>query len=102
MAELAVIGDSEFVMGFELIGIKVFEGDTREKLKSFYASAINDRGIGIIVTNDKSIEKLDLNFRRQVENSISPVVVVVSASSAGQENLREMIKKAIGIDLWSK
>jgi vacuolar-type H+-ATPase subunit F/Vma7 len=102
MAELVVIGDNEFVMGFELIGLNSFDGDTKEKLKALYMDAINNKEVGIIVTNDRSIEKIEPSFRRLMENSVSPVVVVVSASSAGQENLRDMIKKAIGIDLWSK
>ena len=103
MSELAVIGDNEFVMGFELIGVrKIFEAETRERLKDCFSSALEDNSIGVIVTNDKSLERLDYNFRKNIENSISPVVVVLSTKSGAQENLRDMIKKAIGIDLWSK
>ena len=103
MAELAVVGNSEFVMGFELIGIrKIFEGETKEQLKTCYSEALNDLSVGIIVTNDKSLDKLEHNFRRNVENSITPVTVVLSTSSGAQDNLRDMIKKAIGIDLWNK
>ncbi|MEM4397542.1 MAG: V-type ATP synthase subunit F [Candidatus Woesearchaeota archaeon] len=102
MAELAVIGDSEFVLGFELIGLNVYEADSSEKLKESFLKAMNDKNIGIIVTNDKSLQKLEPNIKRQVENSVNPVLVVLSDKSGAQENLREMIKKAIGIDLWSK
>jgi V/A-type H+/Na+-transporting ATPase subunit F len=103
MTELAVIGNNEFVMGFELIGLsKVFEAETAEKIKYSFTKAMGDQNIGIIVTNDAAIEKLEGNFRRQVESSITPVVVVLSSKGGAQENLREMIKKAIGIDLWNK
>ncbi len=103
MTELAVVGNGEFVMGFELIGIKkVFEGETQSQLKACFTDAMSDQNIGIIVTNDNAIEKLDGNFKRQVENSITPVTVVLSTKAGAQDNLREMIKKAIGIDLWSK
>ncbi|AJF61883.1 TPA: V-type ATP synthase subunit F [Candidatus Woesearchaeota archaeon] len=103
MADLAVVGDSEFVMGFELIGIKkIFEGETPAELKNSFSRALSDRTTGIIVTNDKALGKLDLNFRRNVENSISPVTVVLSTSMAAQQNLRDMIKKAIGIDLMNR
>lgn len=103
MAELAVVGNSEFVMGFELIGIrKIFEGETSVQLKSVFEEALKDHNVGIIVTNDISLNKLDANFRRQIENSITPVTVVLSTDTGAQENLREMIKKAIGIDLWNK
>src|SRR3989344_9543189 len=100
MAELAVIGDNEFVIGFELIGIKkVFEAENPGKLKECFANAMSDKSIGLVVTNGNALEKLDTNFKRIVENSITPVVVVLSTDSGAQENLREMIKKAIGIDL---
>ena len=61
MAELAVVGDSEFVIGFQLIGIKkVLEGEDKVKLKDCFQKALEDTQIGIIVTNDKSLNKLDL------------------------------------------
>lgn len=103
MSELAVVGDNEFVMGFELIGIrKIFEGETREKLRECFSGAMSDRTIGVVVTNESAMNKLEPNFKRVVENSVTPVVVVLSTKAGAQENLREMIKKAIGIDLWSK
>jgi V/A-type H+-transporting ATPase subunit F len=90
-------------MGFQLIGIsKVFEAETKEKLKKNFEDALSDHNIGILVTNDRTLNRLDQNFKRQVENSITPVVVTLTTSTGAQENLREMIKKAIGIDLWSR
>ena len=103
MSELAVVGDSEFVMGFQLIGIKkIFEGESRQDLKEKFTETMKDFNVGIIVTNDSSIKKLDQNFRRNVENSITPVVVVLSIDAFAQDNLRDMIKKAIGIDLLAR
>ena len=100
--EVAVVGDSELAMGFKLIGIKkIFEAESKEDLKSNFKKALED-DVGVIITNDKAIEKLDQRFRRKVESSISPIIVVLSKESGASENLREMIKKAIGIDLWNK
>lgn len=103
MAELAVVGDNEFVMGFQLIGIKkVFEGESKPELKKCFEDSLKDEKIGIVVTNDKALSKLDSSTRRQVENSVTPVVVTLSLSSFAQDNLRDMIKKAIGIDLMNR
>lgn len=103
MSELAVVGDNEFVMGFELIGIRnIYEGESREKVKDCFSSAMANKEIGIIVTSESALDKLDPSFRRTIENSITPVVVVLSTKPGANDNLREMIKKAIGIDLWSK
>ena len=87
----------------KFVGIsKLLEGETKQQLTNAFSEALNDDSIGILVTNDKCISKLDNQMRRMVENSLSPVVVTLTASSGAQENLRELIKKAIGIDLWSK
>ena len=63
------------------------------------ASRSNFPQIRVDLTNEKALEKDDPNFRRNVENSISPVTVVLSTDMAAQQNLRDMIRKAIGIDL---
>jgi V/A-type H+/Na+-transporting ATPase subunit F len=102
MAEIAVIGDSEFALGFELIGIKkIVEAESRSSVFSAFSTLMKE-DVGIIVTNDKTIEKLDANFRRSVENSVTPIVVILSEKAVAQDNLRELIKKAIGIDILSK
>jgi V/A-type H+/Na+-transporting ATPase subunit F len=104
IAELAVIGDNDFVMGFELIGIKrVFKASgSAEDLKKAFAAALADRSIGILVADEASMSKLDPTYRKTVENSVSPVIVTLSAGDSSQTNLRDMIKKAIGIDLMAK
>ena len=90
-------------MGFMLIGIKkVIETESPSDLKEQFNLLLKDESIGIIVTNDKTVDKLEANFRRNVLNSIAPVVVVLSTSTNAQDNLRDMIKKAIGIDLLAK
>jgi V/A-type H+-transporting ATPase subunit F len=100
--EVAVVGDSELAMGFKLIGIKqIYESESKDDLKSNFKKAM-EGDVGVIITNDKAIDKLDQRFRRKVESSISPIIVVLSKESGASENLREMIKKAIGIDLWNK
>ena len=42
IAELAVIGDNEFVMGFRLIGIKkIFQGSTQQKLEDIFSEVMD-------------------------------------------------------------
>ncbi|MFH2021507.1 MAG: V-type ATP synthase subunit F [archaeon] len=98
-----MVGDNDFVLGFKLIGIRrIYKGSTAEELRGVFSSVISDKSIGILVTDEQSISKLDPVYRKTVENSISPVVVVLSKNDSGQQNLRDLIKKAIGIDLMAK
>ena len=102
MGEIAVVGDSEFAMGFQLIGIKkVFLGSTSHDIKSCFEEAMSP-DIGLVVTNDRAVSKLDPISRKRVESSVSPIILILSKESMAQENLRDMIKKAIGIDLMNR
>jgi len=98
MPEIAVIGGSEFVLGFQLAGIKkVYEEDAPERK---VLELMKDEGIGIIITDEKTMGKLSEYTREAVELSVKPVTVVVSEEGSSQESLRKIIKKSIGIDLW--
>ena len=100
MTELCIVGNSEFTAGFELIGIKkIFVGEDADELKIAFTTALKDADVGIIVTNNIALDQLHQIFRRRVESSVTPVVVSLSTDSGSQQNLRDLIKKAIGIDL---
>lgn len=97
--ELAVIGESAFTLGFSLSGIRHIrsvEGDAAATFKEFMAHA----DIGIILTDQTTMDALPEHFRSSVQASLKPVIVVISAEAGAQEALRKMIKKSIGVDLW--
>lgn len=105
MVEIAAIGGSAFVLGFRLAGItRIVDLDLIKK--NTEAGAIdevtrlmkNDK-VGIIIIDDNTMNKLDERTRENVESSIKPIAVQLS-EEGGQDNLRKMIKKSIGIDLW--
>lgn len=99
MADIVVIGKDEFTLGFRLAGItRTFEVD--EKPELVFRDVMQDHNVGIIITEDKTVEKLPIVDKEKVENSAKPVVVVVSTEdySAG---LRSLIKQSIGVDIWS-
>ena len=95
---LAVIGTSEFIVGFNLAGItNTFEAtdnplDDINKCKKI-------EGIGIVVIEESVLEKLDAHDKLAVEDSVEPVFIPIS-KEATQEGLRRLIKKSIGVDLW--
>ncbi len=99
MVEIAVVGEEEFTMGFRLAGIRTvidtLPKDAETQLKSLFAQ----QNIGIIITSKKMMEQVNPDMRRMLDESVSPVTVVVSDKDE-MGNLRESIKKAIGVDLW--
>ena len=100
MMEIAVLGGSEFILGFQLAGItrtmEVSENPANEIKEVMKAP-----DVGIIVIDEKTMEKLDENTQQLIESSIKPVSVVVSTKDTN-EALRRLIKKSIGVDLLGK
>ena len=96
--KIAVIGGNEFVVGFELAGIKqVIESDENpfRQMKSLVGS----KEIGIVVVDEKIMDGLASHERLQIESCVEPVFLPLS-QKAEQGNLRRLIKKSIGVDLW--
>lgn len=98
MVKMSVLGSNEFVVGFQLAGIKdtveVSNSsiDDIEKLK-------NRKEIGIIVIEEKILDNLDKHQRLKIEDSVDPVFIPVS-TKIEQGSLKRLIKKSVGVDLW--
>ena len=95
--EIAVIGSDEFTLGFRLAGVKtVFIADQtnyQEKMQE----AMADANVGILAVNAEDLQYLPNNYRIRVLDSIQPVVVPVGGD---QSDLREKVRKVIGVDLF--
>jgi len=99
MVEVAVIGSEDFILGFRLAGIKeaiVATGNTMADLRQ----TAQKKNIGIVVVEQDMLATLDAIERQEIENSVDPVFIPLS-TQAEQESLKRLIKKSIGIDLWS-
>ncbi len=95
--EIAVIGSDEFTLGFRLAGVKtVFVADQtnyQEKMQE----AMSDANVGILAVNADDLQYLPNNYRIRIMDSIQPVVVPVGGD---QSDLREKVRKVIGVDLF--
>ena len=98
MVKIAVVGGSEFIVGFQLAGIK----DVVEVNDNYFnelKNLKNRKEIGIVVVDEKIMEKLELHQRFDIESSFEPVFIPVSINIE-QDSLKKIIKKSIGVDLW--
>ena len=98
MVKTVVLGSNEFVVGFQLAGIK----DTIE-VSNNPMNDINklreSKEHGVIIIDEVVMENLDKHDRISVEDSVDPVFIPVSIRIE-QESLKRLIKKSIGVDLW--
>jgi V/A-type H+/Na+-transporting ATPase subunit F len=98
--EIAVIGNSEFILGFRLAGIhKTYAAENDEKLVEHITSALKDNDVGILVLNSSDMEKVPRKLRVTLENSVKPTVIAIGAEEGGL-SMRERIKRSVGVDLW--
>ena len=96
--EIAIIGSDDFVTGFRLSGanrIFVSEKDMNEKIDL----ALKHENIGVLVFDEQQFNDLDYKTKKMLDKIVTPVVVTVS-DTGKDSDLRHMIKKSIGVDLW--
>ena len=95
--EIAVIGSEEFVLGFRLAGVRRVFVATSETYEKRMLEAMATEEVGILAADSKDLQLLSPQIRTKVLNSIQPVVVPVGKD---ESDLREKVKRAIGVDLY--
>ena len=96
--DIAVIGNEEFVLGFRLAGLRRVFVAHPEDYQERIIEAMQDPEVGILAVDGEDLKNLTPQMRAKVTDSISPVIVTVGG--AGMGDLREKIKRAIGVDLY--
>ena len=101
MKQVAVLGEHEFVLGFQLAGIgKTFELN-KDHPDSTIRELMSNEKIGLIILQEESLQKLKEETREAVTDSIEPVFLTITEDDSNTE-MRKLIKKSIGVDLWDK
>ncbi len=100
--KIVVIGDAEFNVGFSLAGIpseSMFDVKSDEDIVESVKKALDDRDVGIVVIKYDYLKRLPPVLRKEIDERVQPTFVAVGGSG-GVEEIREKIRKAIGVDLW--
>jgi V/A-type H+-transporting ATPase subunit F len=101
MVGIAVIGNSDFTLGFKLAGIKdTYIEEEREGIESKLNELLTGGIISIVVVQDEDFKTLSPAMKRRATGSVQPVVI--SVGKLGEDEIRDRIKRAIGIDLYKK
>lgn len=98
--DIAVIGNEEFVLGFRLAGLRRVFVAHPEDYQERIIEAMQDPEVGILAVDGEDLKNLTPQIRAKVTDSISPVIVTVGG--AGMGDIREKIKRAIGVDLYKE
>jgi len=98
MVKTAVLGSNEFIVGFQLAGIKKTVEVSDNPLQDIN-NLKNNKEIGIVVIDENLMDNLEKHQRLEIEDSVDPVFIPVS-TRVEQDSLKRLIKKSIGVDLW--
>lgn len=97
---IAALGSDEFVLGFRLAGLKRTVGITPDEFPQRLEALLADKEVGILIVNAHDLARAPPSLRRRAADSIDPVVITIG--DAGTDDLREKVKRAIGIDLYKE
>ncbi len=95
--DIAVLGNYEFVLGFRLGGVTRIYTAKPKDYETKVLELINDGTIGVLAIDSSDLGLISPNARKKILESISPVVVMVGKA---ESDLREKVKRAIGVDLY--
>ena len=97
--EIAFVGGSESVLGFNLAGVKKsYAANTEDEMVSKIGDVMADSNVGILVLKESDYNKLPKRLQEQLSESIKPTMITIGTEQSTE--MREKIKRAIGVDLW--
>ncbi len=100
MKRLAVIGDPDFNLGFMLAGVTdIYDVTSDEEIVKAVEDVLKRDDIGVVVIRHDFLKKLPLMLKREIDERVEPTFVALGGTG-GVEEIREKIRKAIGVDLW--
>jgi len=98
MMDMAVLGTSEFILGFQLAGIRTVQ-EAAEDPTDQLISLRETKDIGIIIIDDETLSKVQEHERYLAERSPKPILITLSKKGSAQDDLRQMVMQAIGVDI---
>ena len=98
-----VIGDSDMITGFRLVGIEGTEASTIDEAKQAFHDLLSRNDIGVIIISEDFFS--DTSLREEVDKvrqeRVTPLIVEIPGSKgmADKMQLSEMISKILGIKI---
>ena len=98
MTGITVVGNHDFVLGFQLAGIHTTY--VEDNIEQRVATILAQKDTDILVLHDEDYKKLSGLLRKRANESVKPIVIAVG--NLEEDDLRVRIKKVIGVDLYKK
>ncbi len=97
--EIAVVGQLEFTLGFQLAGVKnLYNPSDDEELAGLLRDLLGQEEIGVVVFDNFYLLRLPERLKVHLSESVTPTVLGIWTEE--DNTLRESVKSALGVDLW--
>lgn len=104
-AKMVVIGDEALITGFKLAGLENTVLAKENEFQKTFEDYLNKSEYGIIVVNENMLNNIDWRLRKKLDSIAYPVIVPIpdiSGKTIEGEQIRNLIKRALGFDLGAK
>lgn len=98
---VAVVGELDSIYGFSAIGVEVFAVKSSAEVKVLVERLINENFAVIYITESMIAEIYSelIQFVANKMTAIIPIPGLEKASNLGMNAVRELVKKAVGMDI---
>ena len=97
--EIAVVGQLEFTLGFQLAGVEnLYNPSDDEEMAEILRTLLGQAEVGVVVVVNFDLVQLSERLRQQLSERVTPTVLGIGTEE--DNSLRESIKSALGVDLW--
>ncbi|MFV9630598.1 MAG: V-type ATP synthase subunit F [Methanosarcinales archaeon] len=97
--EIAVVGKSEFTLGFRMAGVKKISETNGDDLVPIIRNILKDKDVGVLVIHNDDMAGLPEKLRITLDELVTPTTITIGGAGESS-NLRDKIKQAVGVDLW--
>ena len=98
MMKIAAVGSEAFVLGFRLAGVSDVFAAGPENIETAIRSAVSSDRFGILVVHEQEVSHVSEPLKELMLRSIKPVIIKIGGE---EEELRNKVKAAIGVDLFA-
>jgi V/A-type H+-transporting ATPase subunit F len=101
--EIAFLGDADSVLGFRALGVETIVPDDADDARKQFERLVKQKTSVIMIT-EKMMDCLQEQMEEVVHMTIPAVVVlpgITGTLKRGEDTIRELIIRAVGVDLMS-
>ena len=101
MYKIAVIGDKESILGFSAIGMDIYPAYEEDDVKNILPRLIEENYAIIYITENVSIKSE--KYLEKIKKEKIPAIITIPSNTGnlkyGQNRIKEMVQKAVGIEI---